>query len=442
MQRHFGGGLQSGCSFCRRGAKEPRAPRNDIHETLLLCDICPSAPLWLIFLEDCSNFHRLAFLPPTGEIPGIWKTRALAGFHGLDAAGVYAVQEKAFAIGFVDDAQAGAVGVQAGAVADEVRLRHVDEGGDGRGLRCGDIDVPGPPAAVAATLALIIGLGFVKGRQRHDENFRSRTLRVRVHIAGMIRLLQRMDDTQPRHGEGGASTGAQTLRAVTVLADADESVETALDDWSRGLDWVQWLFSSIRHRQSGLYFHAADLPRPGLYPRAPITRQALAARWESFAQKDLRGSLGQPLIQAWQAARDQDLLLLLELDTTLDKLLGDRARIDSREAGARLLQGTRGARYQGLLGRYRSLQEEGKTTGHFFIVWAAVGHFFQLSLASVIAEYIRLEWDLAARHLPTPAGQLSAKNIASLTSHLMHLPTAGLHLLGEDDDKAAAEREA
>ncbi|TDU62536.1 UreF protein [Prosthecobacter fusiformis] len=242
-----------------------------------------------------------------------------------------------------------------------------------------------------------------------------------------------MDDSEPRHAEGGATGAASDLRRVTLLADADESAETALEDWARGLDWVHWLFSSIRQRQAGICFHAVNLPQPSLYPRAPITRQALAARWENFTQ-ELRGNLGRPLIQAWQAARELDLPRLRELDALLDATLKGPALAGSREAGARLLQGTRGARYQGLLGRYRAVQEEGGTPGHFFIVWAAAGHFFQLSLASVIAEYIRLEWDLAVRHLPSPAHPLSAQSIAGLTSQLMHLPGTGLRLLGEEGE--------
>lgn len=257
----------------------------------------------------------------------------------------------------------------------------------------------------------------------------------------MIRLLQRMDDTLPRHAEGGSTGTASHLRPVTLLADADETAERALEDWSRGLDWVHWLFSSIRHCQSGIHFHAVDLPQPSLYPRSPVTRQALAARWESFTQKDLRGPLGLPLVQAWQAARDQDLSRLIQLDSELTTLLRGRALADSRDAGERLLHGTRGARYQGLLGRYRTTQEEGHTAGHFFIVWAAVGHFFQLSLASVIAEYVRLEWDLATRHLSTPAPSLAPESIAMLTSHLMHRPVAGLKLLGsEPADTGNGER--
>lgn len=247
-----------------------------------------------------------------------------------------------------------------------------------------------------------------------------------------------MDDTQPRHADGGAAAPARPQLPVTLLADADETAETALEDWSRGLDWVHWLFSSIRQRQAGIHFHAADLPQPGLYPSSPVTRQALAARWENFTQKQLRGPLGLVLVQAWQAAREQDLPRLLELDAGLATTLHDRALTGSLQAGHRLLHGTRGARYQGLLGRYRIAQDEGRTPGHFIIVWAAAAHFFQLSLASAIAEYIRLEWDLATRHLPASAPSLPAESIAALTGHLMRAPVTGLTLLGQNEDEEAS----
>lgn len=251
-----------------------------------------------------------------------------------------------------------------------------------------------------------------------------------------------MDDAQPRHAEGGGSSDAPSLRSVTLLAEAGETAEQALEDWSRGLDWVHWLFSSIRQRTEGLYFHATDLPQPSLYPRHPLTQQALSARWEDFTQTQLRGALGHTLLQAWQAVQAQDLTRLQALDIHLQAHLTPQAQKASHEAGTRLLQGTRGARYQALLGRYRSLHENGETPGHFLIVWAAVAQFFQLSLANVIAEYIRLEWDLASRQLPTPTTPLSLENIASLTSHLMQSHAKDLHLLSQKDaDPTPEERQ-
>ena len=90
------------------------------------------------------------------------------------------------------------------------------------------------------------------------------------------------------------------------------------------------------------------------------------------------------------------------------------------KAGAVLLKSTKHARYQGVLGRLREAVEQGRCEGHIAIVWAAVGHFFQLSLTNGIAEYLRLEWDMAARdtHVQVPyAGKFS---IAGLTSRIMH----------------------
>ncbi len=64
--------------------------------------------------------------------------------------------------------------------------------------------------------------------------------------------------------------------------------------------------------------------------------------------------------------------------------------------------------------------EEGRCDGHIAIVWAAVGHFFQLSLTNVIAEYIRLEWDIAMRDVLAPAPPSGKYSIAGLTSQIMH----------------------
>lgn len=46
----------------------------------------------------------------------------------------------------------------------------------------------------------------------------------------------------------------RTLPSLTLLADADESDSQALEDWSRGLDWVQWLLSGVRRRRDHLHF--------------------------------------------------------------------------------------------------------------------------------------------------------------------------------------------
>lgn len=248
-----------------------------------------------------------------------------------------------------------------------------------------------------------------------------------------------MDDAQPRHAEGGAPAPLPALSQVTILADADESSETAVEDWSRGLDWVHWLFSSIRQRQQGICFQAPPPAGTGLYPTGQSARQSLEKNWATFVTGPLATGLGPMLVQAWQAAQKRDLKSLLALDAALSPLLPPTAVSPSVQAGERLLHGTRGARYQGLLGRYRQAQSEGQTPGHFLIVWACASHFFQLSLASMVAEYLRLEWDLAASQIPGGGPPLPGDEIAALTARLMRHASTGPHLLQAHDTSSAPE---
>lgn len=251
-----------------------------------------------------------------------------------------------------------------------------------------------------------------------------------------------MDDAQPRYAEGGAPAPLPALRQVTLLADADESAETAVEDWSRGLDWVHWLFSSIRQRQQGIYFQPSvpqASAKDSVYPPVRAARKLLNEGWDSFLESTLAGGdLGRVLVRAWQAAQSRQMEALLALDAELSTLLAPEVVRSSIQAGERLLHGTRGARYQGLLGRYRQAQENGQTPGHFFLVWACVSHFFQLSLASMVAEYVRLEWDLAVRQLPGGGAALAGDEIAVITARLMRgLPEVGPRLLAAADDAAS-----
>src|SRR5690606_855612 len=81
------------------------------------------------------------------------------------------------AIGLVDDRQAGAVGVEPGAVLDEGLFGHAEKGGDRGGFGGGDVDVAGPAAAVAAAHALEARRGSVKRGGGIHANFRSRARR-------------------------------------------------------------------------------------------------------------------------------------------------------------------------------------------------------------------------------------------------------------------------
>lgn len=192
------------------------------------------------------------------------------------------------------------------------------------------------------------------------------------------------------------------LPTITLLPAPHDTADDQqiIEDWSRGLDWVKWLLGSVRARVRVLLVEDV-------------------AGWNDCAEGLLREAAGPALKSAWQSARANDLAGLIAAARALSGGLSPDAHQRSLQAGAVLLKSTKHARYQGVLGRLREAVEQGRCESHIAIVWAAVGHFFQLSLTNVIAEYLRLEWDMAARdsHLQVPyAGKLS---IAGLTSQIL-----------------------
>lgn len=206
------------------------------------------------------------------------------------------------------------------------------------------------------------------------------------------------------------------LRSLTILADANETETEALEDWARGLDWVQWLLSSIRHRRDHLHWQGSRSPSAKL----------LTQEWARFADASLSRTLAPHLREVWQAVQTSDLSAMLAADAAFSRVLTPEQAESSAEAGRLLLKATRQARYQGQLGHYRTACENGTTAGHFLTVWGAVAHFFQLSFASTIAEYLRLEWAMATRHLPiTP----DVPSLAELTSAVMRPQATELRVM-------------
>ena len=166
---------------------------------------------------------------------------------------------------------------------------------------------------------------------------------------------------------------------LTLLsASEDRRADGAIiEEWARGLEWVRWLLGSVRARTQHLSVNGSG--------------------WQGFTSGVFRKKIAPMLEQAWNAAQAGDLDALLAADEELDNRLSLEERERSRSAGAILLKSTQKARYQGILGRYRDQLNAGRGEGHFVIVWAAVGCLFHLSLAIVIAEYLRLEWDISTR---------------------------------------------
>lgn len=204
--------------------------------------------------------------------------------------------------------------------------------------------------------------------------------------------------------------GMKNLSSISLLS-FDESEAETLSEWARGLDWVHWLMESVRHRVTSITFVSAPVGR---------SRTLISGAWDVYAESTLRDEMGPILVRAWTAARDGDVETLVQCDVALSKALSEGACASSIEAGHWLLRTTRGARYQGVLGKYRTLVEEQGLETHCAVVWAVTGCFFQLGLASVIAEYLHLEWEIATRHLGDRQGPVGRHSIAGLTSRMVH----------------------
>lgn len=182
---------------------------------------------------------------------------------------------------------------------------------------------------------------------------------------------------------------------------------TPLQELADGLAWVRWLLQSVRARCEHVHFHPASLRGPNV-----------ASRWEQFGAAQFLPLIGPRITQSWNAAAARNCEALVALDVALDERLSGAAAERSLAAGAVLLQTTRGARYQGVLGHYRTEVAAGSARGHFMVVWAAVGNFFQLSLTNVLAEYLHLEWELGTRefsNVPAPEGAGSFSALVSAT---------------------------
>ena len=205
----------------------------------------------------------------------------------------------------------------------------------------------------------------------------------------------------------------QRLPSLTLLPPPHDLTEDAqaAEDWTRGLDWVRWLLGSVRARTEVLM--AGD------------------GSWEEFAGGLWIETIGPALKTAWQAAQDGDLAGLIAVDKLLTAQLQPGLARRSISAGALLLKSTRRARYQAVLGRLREAVERGGCEGHIAVVWAAVGHFFQLSLANVIAEYLRLEWDIAVRAENPASDGTWGQTIARLTRRIMQMTVEGRLQQGE-----------
>jgi hypothetical protein len=184
----------------------------------------------------------------------------------------------------------------------------------------------------------------------------------------------------------------------------------SLEELDEGLDWVRWLLQSVRQRCESICFCPVETKASGVH-----------AEWKTFVRERFE-SLHAPMLRKAVALSMQgDVVALAALAREWSKSLTRREAAASLEAGHNLLHVTRGAKYQGALGRYRQLVEEGGALPDCFIVWALVGQMFQLTPITIMAEALRLEWELGVRDLnvlPEPQGE------TSISSTVMRLARA------------------
>jgi len=196
--------------------------------------------------------------------------------------------------------------------------------------------------------------------------------------------------------------------SITVLA-MGRSEEQALLDWSRGLDWVRWMLGDVR----------SQLPTLSTTCDAPYDTRAVLKSWQTFVQEVFTPVLGPALRASWQAAQVGQTQRLMAQARNLEKELPVAIKEPSTTAARILLRSTRGAAFQATLGKHRAAIAEERCPAHLVCVWAAVGALFQLGLANVCAEYLRLEWTMLSRHCPDLAEPEGEFSIATLTSGLL-----------------------
>lgn len=173
-------------------------------------------------------------------------------------------------------------------------------------------------------------------------------------------------------------------------------------------EWVRWVFQSIRARCQGMAFHSEATERSGLIED-----------WKNFIEQCWLPVLAPALLQGWQEAVKGDQVALLRRNNTLNQQLSSDICTRSLEAGAILMKQTSGARYQGVLGRFRQFHHDDGAELHAAMVWSCIAVLFQLPLPDVLNEYLREEWlagSQSCHHRDEPQGQLS---FGALTHRVM-----------------------
>ena len=194
--------------------------------------------------------------------------------------------------------------------------------------------------------------------------------------------------------------------APLVVALALHSEEAANE---HDLEWAHWLFQGVRARCVAVVFQSDAMDRA-----------ELLSDWQTFAAESFLPILAPALIEGWQQAIIGDESGLLAWNLKLNQQLNETSRERSLAAGEVLLHDTRGAKYQGALGKLRQRIETGETDGHLAMVWAGLSAMFQIPPVDMLTEYLRQEWLVGTRDFASagePQGALSFPGLAQQALH-------------------------
>ncbi|MDB6137826.1 MAG: hypothetical protein JWO94_898 [Verrucomicrobiaceae bacterium] len=200
------------------------------------------------------------------------------------------------------------------------------------------------------------------------------------------------------------------IKGAGSIVSMDERVP--LDDLAQGLDWVRWMLRSVRHRCEGVVLERPD------------SSAEINLLWRGFVRERFIPGLGHVLMDAWRASAEGKVPDLIEQEAEWAWHLNDDELSRSLAAGRLLLKSTQGARYQGTLGHLREAVDGGRAKGLIGVVWPAVAHLFQLTPATLLAEYLRLEWETATRDMYGVSEPRLSFSIPAVVSRVLNGGTA------------------
>lgn len=183
------------------------------------------------------------------------------------------------------------------------------------------------------------------------------------------------------------------IRRFPLRADAARGatapllqVASATQDGEEDLAWVGWMFQSARLRCGSLIFDSKE-----------VERAALLEDWGRFVRGIWLPGVAPVMLKCWRAALDGDDETVAKAGLELKRGMSGSALERSVAAGRWLLAGTRGAKHQGALGRYRQKVEEGLQEPHLPVVWALLAALFQLPALDMLTAVLAEEWRAAAQ---------------------------------------------